>query len=1393
MSQTPYRIFLSSPGDVGPEREAAARVVDRINGDHATPLLHIVLWERAYYTALSTFQAQIDRPSQCDLVVCIFWKRLGSPLPDAFKRDDGTIPTGTEFEFEDAMEAARLSPEKLPDLLAYRKTAAVTFSEDTVEQERLQRANLLSFWDRWFRSEVGQFTAGYQTFEDTSEFEEMLERHLRDWLALRLGSVTWTDGNPYRGLAPFDVEHAPIFFGRRREVERLRARFLANAANGQRFLLVAGPSGSGKSSLVRAGLLARLSRRGSAASVGEAVIHIGMRPALLGAGTWPQALAQAIFGHPALAAALQAGDFTDAAALAQLFVAGGPAAAAPLVGALARDAGSDRHLPPLAPDDRVALILLVDQMEELFAWPDDAAQAFAALLATFADQPGLHVLGTMRSDFLHRLTEVPALDVLVGQGEIRPDGAPERVLHVSFPRPADLREMITGPARAAGLTFADATGDRPALDQRIEEATQPTALPAMQFLLSELWSERADNQLTHTAYEALGQVGGVMAARGEDVVTGHSAVAFATLMRALVRRPSPDRPAVSATVPMDRFAEDSPEGRLAGALREARLITSDEGMIRLAHESLLTGWTQLADLLRDERRHYAARDRLVDVMATRPDERLDGFLLEEGRDLRAAWGDAALEADATGLPALIKRSDQASRRSRALRVTLGAAVLIGATGGLGAILWSQQNTRIAEDMAEALNRSTLELRLGNWDDALAAAKKASDLARTPTTNATLLAALADHSTGDRAITPAQDAVSVAWTGPNTYLALSGGGGLTRVTDGVATPLDPLPTVGLSNLTVASDGTLYAMDDQWFVHRVIPDGPILQADLTDTIPGDWPTGFTPSSGYQVALTPMDDGVTVTFLMNRDTFSTTCFTQDAPRCEPATRQPVGQAAHMIAADASGQIAFASDNSPGLLPLDNRPPVRFDGENWRAPVPATGRRVGRFDAISLAVSASGDRVAVGDRDGTLGLFARLPQQDTLTLIHVLDVDRPISALAWSNAGDTLAYPCEQRSICFADVGPDPTRPVVVLTGRTLGAEVPPGYLTWSPDDRRLLAITVSGDVSLWDLHQTEPGAADYIVVSPEEPVDMIAVAPDGMMAQLASGIHRVSNTAPPVRPRPVAFAAPANADIFSMALDAGGLRAVGLGDGSVDVLGDTPLTVPSGSRVMRVAALPETWVATTHGTGAFRLVSENEVLEPAIDTAFGVLADPDGTAFYVSTWTGIKRVVPGAEPEQVFGSDDIGDARSAGSLAIDPSGRWLAASRSDDLIRVYDLTPEAAHITLPLVTEDTKVVAFSPAGDLLAALGSDGRIYVWSFDPSGDAAPLWRLDRLPAGSLASGGNERAARWITFDADGRLAVATASGEILLLPTDIDAMRARAESLLEARVDPRLSSAGQP
>jgi len=249
-----YRIFISSPLDVRPERAIASRVVVKLAREFAhhcdiTP----VLWERVPLVATSHFQdpGNIPPPSAAEICVVILWARLGFLLPvDQFPGAvSGRAVTGTEWEFENALAGFR--KHGTPDLLLYQKNAEIVASlsdEAALDEMRLQKHLVADFLDRWFMSpDRRTFTAASHAFSTLAEFEDLLEDHLRALLRRRLerdagisagtGSITWTEP-PWPALASFDVSQAPVFFGRARARNELRELLNIQVQAGTSFVLV---------------------------------------------------------------------------------------------------------------------------------------------------------------------------------------------------------------------------------------------------------------------------------------------------------------------------------------------------------------------------------------------------------------------------------------------------------------------------------------------------------------------------------------------------------------------------------------------------------------------------------------------------------------------------------------------------------------------------------------------------------------------------------------------------------------------------------------------------------------------------------------------------------------------------------------------------------------------------------------------------------------------------------------------------------------------------------------------------------------------------------------------------------------------------------------------------
>ncbi|HEV3163711.1 MAG TPA: ATP-binding protein, partial [Isosphaeraceae bacterium] len=453
MAQTILKIFVSSPGDVAVERELSARVLQRLQGEFAGLVrLESIFWEHEPLRATASFNEELVRPSQTDIVIVILWSRLGTRLPRQFKRPDGEpYRSGTEFEFEDAFAAFR--KQGRPDLLVYRKMADPVTSirdREAINEKLRQWDALNSFIAKWFEDKSeGTLIAAFHPFDDSAAFEELLQVHLRKLIARRLpadaqasgsGECLWTQGPPFRGLQPFEAEHAPIFFGRTKAIADILRLLKEQDSLGRPLVMLLGASGSGKSSLCRAGVLPMLSRPGVVEGISL------WRSAIMVPSHTPANLFQGLANALLASGALPELD-TDGTSLPELTerLRAEPAAAVErIAAALSRAEAVAEHQPGLERAPAARLALLVDQFEEVFTLPSvtaDERQRFVAALAALVKSRQVWTLVTLRSDFYGRLQELPDLLALKGQtGQY--DLLP--------PAPNELTQIIRQPAILAG-------------------------------------------------------------------------------------------------------------------------------------------------------------------------------------------------------------------------------------------------------------------------------------------------------------------------------------------------------------------------------------------------------------------------------------------------------------------------------------------------------------------------------------------------------------------------------------------------------------------------------------------------------------------------------------------------------------------------------------------------------------------------------------------------------------------------------------------------------------------------------------------------------------------------------------------------------------------------------
>jgi serine/threonine protein kinase len=411
----------------------------------------------------------------------------------------------------------------------------------------------------------------------------LLLRELEALSAVRRVAVLGNDGNPFAGLAPFQEADADRFYGRTREVGAVLARLRQSP-----LIALAGPSGVGKSSLVRAGIVPQLKRSGEG---WEAVIlRPGRSPLAALCAIQAELARSATTAEAAASSPSSSGEVAPHRVPAELRAAPGQLGVA---------------LRAWAHREGRRVLVFVDQFEELFtlcADPDERA-AFLACLDGVADDPSspLRVLLSIRSDFLDRVAGHRHLADAIGHG-----------LMLVPPLDRDgLRDALVRPVEAAGCRYEDTA----IIDDMLAAvAAAPGSLPLLQFAAARLWTERDRDRrlLTRASYQSMGGIAGTLADHADHVLATTPGREQSLVRSIFERLVTPER--TRAVVSLDELRElpGDPDDieRLVHRLVDARLFVIEarsgaERTVEIVHESLIERWPTLVGWL-DENRDDAA-------------------------------------------------------------------------------------------------------------------------------------------------------------------------------------------------------------------------------------------------------------------------------------------------------------------------------------------------------------------------------------------------------------------------------------------------------------------------------------------------------------------------------------------------------------------------------------------------------------------------------------------------------------------------------------------------------------------------------------------------------------------------------------------------------------------
>lgn len=431
--------------------------------------------------------------------------------------------------------------------------------------------------------------------------------------------------NPYKGLRAFDEHDAADFFGRDKLVK------LLVEACASPLTAIVGPSGSGKSSVVRAGLIPAL--RNGAFPGSENWTTVVMLPGRYPFAEFDSVIARnsAVPGPPC--------DPSDDAAIARAAI---------------RCA---------AADDAVVLIV-VDQFEELFTLTEEPTRrAFLRSLATAVDDPRqrIRVVLTLRADFYGRPLMYPEFAELFAAN----------VVNLVPLTPAGLEAAAVEPARGIGVGFAPEL-----LAQLVSDmADQPAALPLFQYTLTELFGEREGSVMSLEAYERIGGLSGALSRRADAVYDAMSPEGQKVVREMFMRlvRPTEDRYA-RRPVPvleLEELGDVSFVSRALTLFGDERLLTFDRdsrtgaATVEVSHEALLEAWDRLAGWLETAQRDLIELDALT-ALATEWEavEREPGYLLADARLAHyEAWSDSTTVPVPEHVAAYLVESIDARRRA----------------------------------------------------------------------------------------------------------------------------------------------------------------------------------------------------------------------------------------------------------------------------------------------------------------------------------------------------------------------------------------------------------------------------------------------------------------------------------------------------------------------------------------------------------------------------------------------------------------------------------------------------------------------------------------------------------------------------------------------------------
>lgn len=1091
----------------------------------------------------------------------------------------------------------------------------------------------------------------------------------------RLEQGTAVDECPYPGLDVFARDQARWFFGRDQLIADLLDRLDRRRVSGGLQMVVA-PSGTGKSSVLRAGLLPSLEDG-----------------ALPGSRHWPQTM------------------FTPTATPLRELAERLKVIAARLTGVEPHqvdDHPGGGHQPSAESlvnalrsadlDSAGRAVIVVDQFEELFTLCDDESQrtAFIDLLTRLATPspeasgPIAFVVIGLRADFYPACTHYPQLRAALQQNQ----------LVLGSMSPDELREAIRFPAQDVGLDIEEGLVELLLRDLGVTAGDQGTQvyeagrLPLLAHALRRTWQRRHGATLTVAGYQSTGGIREAIAATAEEAFAGLDTTKQTTARLLFLQlisfgdKTDDTRRRLSRTEVTQ--AANDPHGMAAviDAFTRERLLTHHRDTIEITHEALLHTWPRLRGWMKDDRAGHVINQRLNEAAVAWQRAGRDSSLLYRGARLQTTveWADTPSRDDLS--PAgreFLSASTRQQRRNQRLRrsaiAVLTALTLIASAAAVLAIQ-SQREAERQRDLA-TFNRILAEAdRLRDTDTSLSA-------------QLTLVAhrMRPGDETRSRLITSQHDVLSSSLTGPRTNVR--------------SVALSP------DGRTLASGG-----DDgsiQLWKLSGTAEPVVLGAPLTGHAGNVMSLAFTPDSST-LASAGWDRSVRLWDVT-----------------DPAKPSSVAQISSPLGSVLS--IAFKSDGRT-LAAATSGAVLMWDIAEIRKPNLA-GFVVPKSNQLiwSVALSPDGRTLATGGQDATILLWDITdPAKSKQLGKPLLGKTGPIYSVAFSADGATLASGGFDQTVRLWKVT-DPRKAELIgqpLTGHTDIVN----SVSFSPDGHTMASAGYDGTIRLWnvaDLDQPRPRGQP--LVGHSDTVRSVAFSPDGHT--LASGgddtsVRLWSLPLSEVIDKTKSVSAATFSPDGKVVATANYDMSVRLWD-VTDPAKPTPLGKPltgHTSGIQSVSFSPDGRLLASGGLDA--TVRLWDVADPSRPEPLGrplsghsqivnsVAFSPDGTVLATGSSDGSTRLWDVKNPADARPLGEPITEQAGGTLTVvfSPRGGILATADLNRTVWLWDVSHPArpSRIGRPLHSDTTHnlALAFSPDGRILA--GGDRTIRLWNItDPA------------------------------------------------------------------------------